>query len=296
MKVWKVVGILLAAVSLIGAVPKTLNYQGKLYEGGGPVSGTRAVGYRLYKDVNANHLWDGAATDSLVWEQIPADVTVNDGLFTDTLDFSTGYATGYDFESVFGGGADLFLEVYVGPSGTYTDFTGTTPLSPVEVLRSSPYAFYAENAVNVTSIQNGTAADQTLRWDGSQWVPSDALLNDGTNVTVGGDLAVNGGDINGPGVVSGVNGILRIHSNTSVRVYLDNDANGSETFEITPNGTTTPVFQVSEGGNVTATGNGYFDGNLTLAGASGREINFPDGAGNIISTTGLDIILDSNDS
>ncbi|HDG68604.1 MAG TPA: hypothetical protein ENG11_05610, partial [candidate division Zixibacteria bacterium] len=82
-------------------VPRTINYQGKLFESGGPVSDTRAIGYRLYKDINNNHQWDDG-TDSLVWEQIPADVTVSDGLFSDTLDFSTGYETGYDFESVFG--------------------------------------------------------------------------------------------------------------------------------------------------------------------------------------------------
>ena len=45
------------------------------------------------------------------------------------------------------------------------------------------------------TIANGTADNNTLRWNGSNWVQSTALTNDGTNVTVGGDLTVSGNDI-----------------------------------------------------------------------------------------------------
>jgi len=132
-------------------VPMTVNYQGKLFDSGtgGPIDGTKAIGYRLYKDIDNDHIWDDPG-DSLVWEQIPANETVDNGLFNDTLDFSTGYmdysgesGPTYDFASVFGGGKDLFLRVYVGDAGSYSDFTGTSALDSPEPFRSTPYAFYA---------------------------------------------------------------------------------------------------------------------------------------------------------
>ena len=69
-----------------------------------------------------------------------------------------------------------------------------------------------------------------------------------TNETLTGTLNANGGEIQSTT-------LLNVRSNTDVRVRLDNDANGSNQFEITPNGTATPSFVVTEAGNVTA--NGY---------------------------------------
>lgn len=37
-------------------------------------------------------------------------------------------------------------------------------------------------------VYHGTGADQTLRFDGNFWVPTNLLLNDGSNLTVGGDV------------------------------------------------------------------------------------------------------------
>ena len=92
-------------------------------------------------------------------------------------------------------------------------------------------------------IQNGTSAQTSSNY------------NISGNGTLGGDINVNGSDINGPGISGGSSGILRINSNTDVRVALDADNNGSQQFDITPNGGSTPVFTVTEAGNVTA--NGY---------------------------------------
>ena len=92
-------------------------------------------------------------------------------------------------------------------------------------------------------IQNGTSAQTSSNY------------NISGNGTLGGDINVNGSDINGPGISGGSSGILRINSNTDVRVALDADNNGSQQFDIAPNGGSTPVFTVTEAGNVTA--NGY---------------------------------------
>jgi hypothetical protein len=48
--------------------------------------------------------------------------------------------------------------------------------------------------------QNGFAPDQTLRWDGSNWVASSVLLNDGTNITLpSGSLTLTSGTFTGNG-------------------------------------------------------------------------------------------------
>jgi len=93
------------------------------------------------------------------------------------------------------------------------------------------------------------------------------------NGRLGGDFSINGGNIYGPGINGGTNGIFKINGNTSVRVNVDNDDNStSEEFQITHNNSTTPVFKVTEAGSVTADGSGTFggygsfDGNLTLVG------------------------------
>ena len=68
--------------------------------------------------------------------------------------------------------------------------------------------------VTKASTNAGTAANNTLRWDGSAWVESAVLTNDDTDVTVSGilnvggnatvtgDLAVNGGDITSTGALT----------------------------------------------------------------------------------------------
>ena len=106
---------------------------------------------------------------------------------------------------------------------------------------------------------------------------------------VDGDVRVRGNDI-----FSGSSGAFYIHSNGSVTLDLDDDSNGSEYFKIR-NGSNNLMFTVSEAGNVDAEGNADFNGNITLSGASGRNIDFDGGAGNITSPTGMDIYIDDND-
>ena len=242
-------------------VPMTVNYQGKLFDSGtgGPIDGTRAIGYKIYDDTDDDG-WED--TDPVVWSKTPANVSISDGLFSDELDFTGSI-------SIFNTTHNLYLEVYVGPEDA-TTFSECTALSSPEQFRSTPYAFYAQNAINAANLQSGTSANQTLRWDGSQWVPSDALTNDGTdisttgNLTVGNDLTVSGNDISG-----GASGQLYIRSNGSVRVDLDDDGGDSESFKIV-NNSNNIIFEVTEAGNVDAEGNADFAGNLTLSGASGR--------------------------
>ncbi|MBL4586495.1 MAG: hypothetical protein JKX84_05510, partial [Flavobacteriales bacterium] len=99
------------------------------------------------------------------------------------------------------------------------------------------------------------------------------------------DLAITGGDITSAG-------LLRIGSTTDVRIRLDTDANGSEEFQITNNGGTTPVFTVAESGNVNAEGSANFNGNITLVG-NDRDLKAANNF-DITGTSGIDIQVDSD--
>lgn len=48
---------------------------------------------------------------------------------------------------------------------------------------------------SLDDIADGTSSGNTVRWNGTAWLESSVLKNDGTNVTASGDIAVNGGDI-----------------------------------------------------------------------------------------------------
>ena len=135
----------------------------------------------------------------------------------------------------------------VGTAGTYGSATQVPVLTTddqgrVTGVTNTTISGVAPSAGSSNYIQNGTSTQASSNF------------NISGNGTLGGDINVNGSDINGPGISGGSNGILRINSNTDIRVALDSDNNGNQQFEITPNGTTTAVFSVTEAGNVTANG------------------------------------------
>jgi hypothetical protein len=75
-----------------------------------------------------------------------------------------------------------------------------------------------------TTVQPGTLAGQTLRWDGTQWLTSGALLNDGANLSFPGTLTGNGSlltTLNASNLSSGTVNDARLSSN----VPLKNAAN-----------------------------------------------------------------------
>ncbi|RKZ29609.1 hypothetical protein DRQ33_08650, partial [bacterium] len=91
-------------------------------------------------------------------------------------------------------------------------------------------------------------------------------------------------------------GNLFIYTNGGLFVDLDNDSDGSEALFVR-NGTNDTVFQVTEGGNVTASGNANFDGNLTLSGSSARNIYGPTAAAiKMLSETSMSLYIDSDDA
>ena len=134
-----------------------------------------------------------------------------------------------------------------GSSGTYGSATQVPVLTTdargrVTGVTNTTISGVSPSAGSSNYIQNGTSSQTSANY------------NIDGNGTLGGDINVNGSDINGPGISGGTNGILRINSNTDVRIALDKDANGSQQFEVTNDGGTISVFTVTEAGNITTTG------------------------------------------
>jgi len=78
-------------LTAFGDVPTSLSYQGKLVDGGVPVTASRAIGYMLFVDTGGDGFDVG---DPMAWSQTPADHNVNHGIFSSELDFSSGFAGG----------------------------------------------------------------------------------------------------------------------------------------------------------------------------------------------------------
>jgi hypothetical protein len=126
--------------------------------------------------------------------------------------------------------------------GTGTAYAITSPGTAGNVLISGGAGAPTWGDGSGSFILNQSAASQT------------ANFNISGNGTLGGNINVNGGNVNGPGISGGTSGLIRINSNTDVRVALDADNNGSQQFEVTPGGSVSPIFYVTEAGNVTANG------------------------------------------
>ncbi len=116
------------------------------------------------------------------------------------------------------------------------------------------------------TIADGTAANNTLRWDGSAWVQSTALTNDGTNITASGDLAVNGADLTLGSGTTAAPGKIILHDNqagdsftTTIASNADVNANFTLTLPATA-GTADQVLRTDGSGTLSWTdaGGGAF--------------------------------------
>ena len=92
------------------------------------------------------------------------------------------------------------LKITNNTSATTIDLSPYSDNTDDQVLSYSGATLSIENgnSVNLSSlddIDDGTSNGNTVYWDGSEWVESSALQNNGTNLTATGDVAVNGGDI-----------------------------------------------------------------------------------------------------
>jgi len=155
-------------------IPQQVCYQGKLLQGGEPVTGTRSMTFTLV---------------GTGWSETHSSVDVTTGLYTVHLGSITPIPV-----SVFGSNSNMTLQVSV---------AGTT-LTPDTELLSVPYAFKAEEASDADALAGKAAADyenvETINGqpgDGS----GNVTIAAGSNVTV--NTAVNTITINASASGSG---------------------------------------------------------------------------------------------
>ncbi len=137
MKVFMKMLIIFAIVTIaVAQVPRTLSFQGKVVEGGTPVTGTRNLTFRMY-----NVETGGTA----FWEETHAGVDVTGGLFNVILGEIT------TFESI---GVEFLDQYWVGVS-----VGGGAEMTPRYKLTASPYAMadghWYQDGTNLYSVPTG---------------------------------------------------------------------------------------------------------------------------------------------
>src|SRR5262249_30787277 len=150
--------LLTLSTLVITAQTTAFTYQGSLNNGGNPANGPYDFQFKLF---------DAAMGGAQICPPIPINsVMVSNGAFTVALDFLCASAFP---------GAARFLEISVRPANV----GAFTTLSPLQPIRSTPYA--------IRSLTAGNAA-QLGGVDAARFVQADAM----SNVSIGGNLTVSG--------------------------------------------------------------------------------------------------------
>ncbi len=252
----------------------TFTYQGRLTEVDAPANGLYDFSFVLHTNA--------VAAGSMVGAPVFTNaVAVSNGLVTVMLDFGA---------EVFAGEA-RWLEVGVRTNGAGQFVT----LSPRQLLTATPYALYAPSAGtagtagnftgslegDVTGSQKATlvsgirgtqvspivpAADQLLRYDGSQWAPGAvALATDVTGTLADARLSTNVALLNAHQTFTGsnaLNGVV-IGTNTANQFAGSFTGDGSGLINLSPTNLTAGTARIDISGNAsTATSAADFSGPL----------------------------------
>jgi len=118
---------------------------------------------------------------------------------------------------------------------------------------------YASILGQMTDITDGTE-DGKLTFTTYKNGSNKSFVIDGGDISISGDLIVEGGDISGP-----VDGSLTIKADTDLIFQVDSDNDGTETFQF-KDGAGTEICTISEAGIVTAASSGVFTSGVTITG------------------------------
>jgi len=164
-----------AAIRVQAGVPQKMNYQGKLYEDGVPVEGTRNI---LFK------IWDAASGGTVLWQSgTPAgsavSVSITNGIFTYVLG---GSNDAQDLSNVDWENNICFLEVIV----------EGTAFSPREEIVSTAYALSADDANKLGGLDNSKFMRTDTDTSTSGTVTAASFVGDGSALTSisGGNLII----------------------------------------------------------------------------------------------------------
>jgi hypothetical protein len=151
MKIKNKIFLVLFALFLLGAidyrpsiasaaVPRLINYQGKLTDtSGAPLEGSYTLTFRIY---------DAATAGNLLWEETQPGVVVDNGLFSILLGSATALNIPFD--------RPYYLEIKV----------GNEVMTPRQQITSAGYAIRAEKADSVDGIDPGMVGTKTVNETG----------------------------------------------------------------------------------------------------------------------------------
>ena len=197
-------------------IPLKISYQGKLFESGVPVTGTKNIIFTIGS-----------------WTETHINVSVNDGLYSVILGETNSIPT-----NIFDNTSSVYLEVSV---------EGST-LTPQTEILSVPYAYKSEKAVDAGKIAGNAvsttspSSGQVLKWNGSQWAPQTDSLG---GLTLPYSSIYSGSAINTFAIENGTsatgNNILWVNnmSNTGRAAYfnISSTSNSSDVLKIYNDGT-----------------------------------------------------------
>ena len=144
----------LFALIALGQAPQLISYQAEIRNSGNNLIINQQVGMRF-------SILLGSTTGTVVYVETHSPITSGNGLVS--LQLGGGTAQSGSFASINWGNGAYYLKSETDPTGgsNYT-ITGT------QQLLSVPYALYSNRSGN--GLNNGTAANQMLYWNGTSWV------------------------------------------------------------------------------------------------------------------------------
>ncbi len=163
-KIFSTLFFAFAAYAALAQSPQAFKYQGVARNSSGAELSNAALTVRAT-------IHDNTPTGTVVYQETQAVTTNSFGLFS--INLGSGSVTSGTFSAVNWGGSPKYLQQEV-DFGTGYQNMGTSQLLSV------PYALYAPG-----TIPNGTAAGNTIYWNGSSWVTNSSnLFNNGGNVGI----------------------------------------------------------------------------------------------------------------
>lgn len=163
------VAIAICACNFVFAqVPQAVPYQAVARNAAGNLVSNQNISVRL-------SIINSTAAGPVVYQEKHTVTTNQFGLFT--VNIGQGAILSGTFPGINWAVNAKYLKVEFDPAGGNSFVNmGTSQLLSV------PYALFAGNGSN---IPNGTAAGNTLRWDGTKWIADNALYNNGLKIGLG---------------------------------------------------------------------------------------------------------------
>lgn len=156
------------AAILFAQPPQSFKYQAVARDAGGNLLSSQNVTFRI-------SILQGSAGGTSVYSETHAVISNDFGLAN--LNIGVGTPVSGNFSTIGWGMNTFFIKVELDPlGGSAYQLMGTSQLLSV------PYALYARNSAD--GVGSGTAG-QTLRHNGTSWLATSNLYNNGTNIGIG---------------------------------------------------------------------------------------------------------------